>query len=136
MARYCARRDMVRTEEQNMSDKQHEAAEELFQHRNDPDEWETEEEHIEARPARTSVVSFRLPAEEMELLDQAAKGAGQTLSEYIRTAITMRRLHGDAEMPPTFNISYGSQFIVQRDDWKTWNTARASAHTDEMKQTA
>jgi len=127
---------MVRTEEQDMSDQQHKEAEELYQHRDDPDEWETEEEHIEARPARTSVVSFRLPSEEMELLDQAAKAAGQTLSEYIRTAIMMRRLHGDAEMPPTFNISYGSQFIAQRDDWKTWNTARASAQTDELRQIA
>ncbi len=121
-----------------MNEKKHATdAEELYQHRNDPDEWETEEEQIEVRPSRTSVVSFRLPAEEMVQLERAAKDAGQTLSEYIRTAIIMRRVHGNSLMPGTYNVSYGSQFIPQHDKWKTWTTApKAYAQTENLQAVA
>lgn len=64
--------------------------EDLYIHRNDPREWAKEPDQIEVRNTRTSVVSFRLPAEELEALSDAARTRGETLSEYIRTAIEWR----------------------------------------------
>jgi hypothetical protein len=65
-------------------------AEELWEHRNDPDEWEGEAEEIESRPSGSAVVSFRLPWEELETLDEAATARGESLSEFIREAVRIR----------------------------------------------
>ncbi len=73
-----------------MNEKGRNDSEDLHAHRNDPDEWADEPVQIEVRNARSSVVSFRLPAEELEALSDAARTAGETLSEYIRTAIQFR----------------------------------------------
>jgi hypothetical protein len=70
-------------------------SDDLYAHRNDPDEWANEPDQIEVRNTRTSVVSFRVPAEELEALTEAARKAGETLSEYIRSAIQLR-VHGIA----------------------------------------
>lgn len=64
--------------------------EDLYIHRNDLGEWAKEPDQIEVRSNRTAVVSFRLPAEELEALSEAARTTGETLSEYIRTAIQWR----------------------------------------------
>ncbi len=121
---------MVSLKEQIMSDStQHDDAEELFRHRHDPEEWETEEEVIEVRPTRTSVVSFRVPSEEMEWLERAAKEAGQTLSEFIRAALALLR-HVQRSTLATYNLSYGSQGVPQRDEWSTWTTALATTTED------
>ncbi len=73
-----------------MTDKARKDSDDLYAHRNDPNEWATEPEPIEVRSARTSVVSFRMPADELEALSEAAKRVGESLSEYIRTAIQFR----------------------------------------------
>jgi Ribbon-helix-helix protein, copG family len=65
-------------------------AEELWEHRNDPDEWSDEAEEIEARPSGSAMVSFRLPWEELEELDEAAAATGESLSEFIRTSLRIR----------------------------------------------
>ncbi len=119
-----------------MSDQHHDAAaEELYRHRHDPGEWEAEEEQIDVRPARTSVVSFRVPTPELDQLERAAQAAGQTLSVYIRTAITQHLSQGSATLPVTFNISFGIRYIMQHDIWQTWSNAPAST-TQELKLTA
>jgi hypothetical protein len=73
-----------------MKDKARKDPEDLYAHRNDPGEWANEPAQIEVRSARMSVVSFRLPAEELEILSDAARAMGETLSEYIRTAVKWR----------------------------------------------
>lgn len=66
-------------------------AKELWEHRDDPDEWEEEAEEIEVKPRRSSVVSFRLESEELDEVERAAASSGETLSEYIRNALRIRR---------------------------------------------
>lgn len=75
-----------------------ELAKEVFDNRREPGAWSDEAEVIEARPSRTAVVSCRLPLEEFEVLLQAAQEAGETLSDYVRTAIALRRQGG---VPPS-----------------------------------
>ena len=68
-------------------------AAELYEHRNDDGEWSDDVEKIEVRPRRTEVISFRVPSDELDLLEVAAKQAGVSLSEFVRETI-QRRLEG------------------------------------------
>jgi len=81
-----------------MSESRRDLARELYESRNDPDEWSEEAEEIEVKPRRSSVLSFRLPPEELDALEQAMAQTGESLSEYIRGALALR-LHTDATMP-------------------------------------
>lgn len=69
-------------------------AQELYEHRNDPDEWGEEAEPIIVKPVRSQVVSFRLPVAELARLEEAVKQTGESLSEYVRKAIVMRLTGG------------------------------------------
>jgi hypothetical protein len=64
--------------------------EELWERRHDPEEWSEEAVEIEARPTGSTVVSFRLPYEEYEELEEAASARGESLSEFIREAVRIR----------------------------------------------
>lgn len=91
------RRSRMVPEEQTMSKKSEHNGEnearELYEHRHDPEEWDEEPERIEVRPARSSVLSVRLPRTEFDALERAAAAEGETLSEYVRQAV-MRRIEG------------------------------------------
>jgi hypothetical protein len=63
---------------------------ELWDHRNDPEEWGEEPVEIEARPTGSTIVSFRIPWEEYEELQDAATAKGESLSEFIREALRYR----------------------------------------------
>lgn len=72
-----------------MSEK--ELADELYRHRHDAGEWSQDAAAIEARPGRTAVVSCRLPLNEFEDLENAADHVGESISDYVRGAIALRR---------------------------------------------
>ncbi|MEJ7843825.1 MAG: ribbon-helix-helix protein, CopG family [Rubrobacter sp.] len=78
-----------------MSENRRKLAEELYEHRNDPGEWGEEAEEIEVKPRRSSVLSFRLPPEEIDALEQDMARTGETLSEYIRNALALRLHRGN-----------------------------------------
>lgn len=78
---------------------------ELWESRNDPEEWSEEAVDIEVRPRRSSVVSFRLPPEEFDALERAMARTGESLSEFIRTALA-RRLRRDP-IRSTIELTYG-----------------------------
>lgn len=78
-----------------MSENRRKLAEELYEHRNDPGEWGEEAEQIEVKPRRSSVLSFRLPPEELDALERDMERTGETLSEYIRTALALRLHRGN-----------------------------------------
>ena len=63
---------------------------EIWAHRDDPEEWGEEAEDIQVRPSRSSVVSFRLPREELAEIEQARAHTGESLSEFIRGALALR----------------------------------------------
>ncbi|MGQ0779364.1 MAG: hypothetical protein ACT4NY_33945 [Pseudonocardiales bacterium] len=87
-----------------------ELAEHHWQHR---DEELGEEVEFEiAKPLRVTM-SFRLPAEEADVIRAAAATAGTSLSEWIRWA-TMRVAH-DAEVPPPRHaaISRARELLLQ-----------------------
>ncbi len=67
-------------------------AEELHRHRHDPDEWSEEAVPIEVRPSQMVVVSCRLPTEEFRALEEAAKAANESISEFVREAIRLRHI--------------------------------------------
>jgi hypothetical protein len=76
-------------QEERMSESEKDLVKEIWEHRDDPEEW-GEEENIEVRPRRSSVVSFRLPPEEFAVLEQAVAQTGESLSEFIRSALALR----------------------------------------------
>lgn len=65
-------------------------ADELFDHRNDPDEWDDEPVEIDVRPTGSEVVSFRLPSDELDRVMEAAQAAGESLSQFVRGALSVR----------------------------------------------
>lgn len=104
-------------------------ADELYAHRHDPDEWEEEPESIVVRPSRTSVVSVRIPTEDLDAIEQAAALAHQTISEYIRETIA-ERLHATAPVSATFSVTCSGTY-QQGNIWRTWNTAESSLGISE-----
>ncbi len=103
-----------------MSEK--ELADELYRHRHDAGEWSQEAEQIETRPGRTAVVSCRLPVNEFQGLEDAAEQAGESISEYIRRAIQLRRL-GSGHLPAihTDSIAVGhvQVTLTGATDWRS-----------------
>jgi hypothetical protein len=89
-----------------------EVAQEVYVHRHDPGEWAEEAENIAVRPARTAVVSFRLPLNELDALEDAAQEAGESLSEFVRKAIELRRSF--RKPPPVIAISPGTDNVQIR----------------------
>lgn len=95
---------------------------ELRAHRDDPDEWSEEAVAIEVRPSRSTVVSFRLPSEEFHALHGAAQRAGESLSEFIRSALSLR-LHGETA-PQALEVTSGVYRLQ-------YNTGLLPAHRTE-----
>lgn len=100
-----------------MSESRKDLAKELWEHRNDPDEWSEEAEEIEVKPRRSSVLSFRLPPEEIDALEEALEQTGESLSEYIRNALALR-MHAGAIAPMlgTLGITYGAYSGLDEND--------------------
>jgi len=65
----------------------------LYAHRDRSDDWDETPTEAQVHAQRAIVTSLRLPIEEFRAVQNAAKSAGQTVSEFIRTAIASR-LHG------------------------------------------
>lgn len=65
-------------------------ADDLFDHRNDPDEWDDQPVEIEVRPTGSEVVSFRLPSDELDRVMEAARAVGESLSQFVRGALSVR----------------------------------------------
>jgi Ribbon-helix-helix protein, copG family len=76
-----------------MNEKERELAEELELTRDDPGEWSDERAVIEVAPARSQVVSFRLPIDELERLNVLTDATGESLSDFIRQSIAFRVRH-------------------------------------------
>ena len=66
------------------------AADDLYDHRNEPGEWDDQPVDIEVRPTGSEVVSFRLPSDELDRVVEAAKAAGESLSQFVRGALRAR----------------------------------------------
>ena len=96
-------------------------AQELYDRREDTDEWEDTPEQIEVRPPRTAVLSVRLPIDEFNALEAVATSAGLSLSKFVREAI-MQKLRGTLIPTGTINKSIGYvESGAQTDDFKVWN---------------
>jgi ribbon-helix-helix CopG family protein len=87
-------------------------AKDLLQHRHDEDEWSDQAEAVSVRHTGSEVVSFRLPAEELDGLVEAAGNAGESLSEFIRKALALR-LHG-TPIGPSVEVSSGATRLTIR----------------------
>ncbi|WP_420622816.1 hypothetical protein [Candidatus Poriferisodalis sp.] len=67
-----------------------EGAAELYKHRDDPGEWDDQPVEIDVRPGGSEVVSFRIPTEELDSVTEAARVAGESLSQFVRGALSAR----------------------------------------------
>lgn len=67
--------------------------EQLHAGRDDPDEWDEAPAAVHVRPATTSVVSFRIPHDELELLQTVARARGESISDFVRASIRVRVGH-------------------------------------------
>jgi hypothetical protein len=73
-----------------MNEAEDRLAAELEETRDEKGEWGDESVEVDVRPSRMQVVSFRMPLEELETVVAAAKAAGESLSEFVRTSIALR----------------------------------------------
>lgn len=80
------------------------AAEQLHAHRDDADEWEDAPASVKVKQSRTEVVSFRLPSDELDRLEEAAAAAGETISVFIRRVL-QQHLGG---LPPSLQVTSGA----------------------------
>ncbi len=89
--------------EKIMTSNEKELAKVLHETRDDPDEWEESADEIEVRREGSQVVSFRIPAEEFELLLEAVEKTGDKLSTYLRKALLLC-VHG-TPVGPSVDVS-------------------------------
>lgn len=57
------------------------------------------------RSVKTAYLGFRLPVEEYQALSEAAAACGETVSEYVRKAIAIRRKGQTTKIPVTRNFN-------------------------------
>lgn len=72
-------------------------ADDLYESRYDPDEWDERPVQIEVRPTGSEVVSFRLPADELDRIVEA----GESLSQFVRGALRDRLEPTGQALAPT-----------------------------------
>jgi Arc/MetJ-type ribon-helix-helix transcriptional regulator len=82
------------------------AARKLHDHRGDQEEWEDTPARAKVQPARTEVVSFRLPSEQLDVIEGLAEQAGQSISEFIRSAV-LAYISGET-MEPFLDVQSGA----------------------------
>lgn len=85
---------------------------ELQEGRDRPGSWSEEPERIEVKPQATQVLSFRLSLDELEVLQEAAKELGESVSEFIRAALALR-IHG-VPIGPVVEVTSGSGTLTIR----------------------
>ncbi len=92
-----------------MSDQQ--LAQELYERRGDPDEWEDRPTEVKVQPTRSEVVSFRLPSDQLNLIEDLADQAGQSISEFLRNAV-LAYVHGET-ITPVLDVQAGGSGKLQ-----------------------
>ena len=81
---------------------------------NPRDHWEEKPAELRVKPSGSEVVSFRLPTEELNRLEDAAASVGETISQFIRRALETR-LQGGTQLSPAFDrIDPGAMTVVVR----------------------
>jgi hypothetical protein len=92
--------------------KEREVAKELHDHRGDSEEWEETPVRVKVQPARSEVVSFRLPSEQLDVIEGLADQAGQSISEFVRRRSSptsaARRWNPSSMFNPAPPANYGS----------------------------
>ncbi len=110
-------------------DHDEEVARQLERDADDEEMWEQEPVRIERRPSRTSVLSLRLPTDEFHALLSAARQSGESVSEYVRKAITARMA---TESPAThISVSHSSQGAPSSGVAQEWRTYTAGSARQE-----
>jgi len=115
-------------------------AKELWAHRDDPGEWGEEPVRIEVRPSRMELVSFRLPSSELDVLQEAASQSGESLSEFVRAAVSLRL--GRSGAVNNVEITTGLRLVTTQGPTtvtarRTWNSTPLRKNLpDELTKTA
>ncbi len=111
--------------------REEDVARELHEHRDDPEEWSEEAVEATVRPARTAVVSCRFPLDEIEALEQAARTAQESISEYVRNAVKLRQIGGlpNASVQATPGGAYSVQLQIRTNTTvgSIWSDAPSSS---------
>jgi hypothetical protein len=64
----------------------------------------------ETRTSKTSVLACRMPVDEIKAVEKAAAAVGESVSEYVRKAILMRR-EGQVPFQTVVSVSIGSPYM-------------------------
>jgi Ribbon-helix-helix protein, copG family len=102
-------------------------ARELYERRSDPDEWEDTPTEVKVQPARNEVVSFRLPSDQLNLIEELAAQAGQSVSEFLRNVI-LAYVRGET-MTPVLDVQAGGSGRLQL-TIRTWLPGSGHTYTD------
>ena len=80
--------------------------EELHTSRDDPDEWDDQTAEVHVRPMTTSVVSFRMPHDELNRLQGIARARGENISDFVRDSIRVRIGHLSDRESVAFELKF------------------------------
>ena len=67
-------------------------------------------EPSDTRLSKTAVLGCRMPLDEIKAVERAAAETGETVSEYVRNALLLRR-EGSIQLPSIVSISIGNQYM-------------------------
>ncbi len=87
-----------------------------------PEDKATETTGTEERASRSTMFTFRLPREELALIEQAATEAGMSVAEYVRKSVAMRPTVSVLARPQ-YDVLVSTPFF-QYGMVATWSEAR------------
>lgn len=107
-------------------------ADDLYEHRNDPEEWAEEAEQLTVKKTSSEVVSFRLSSDELDLVEEAAAARGQSLSEFIREAVRTS-LHGiPPQLPSAVALGSSAERLMAHVSHGWWNPQSTSSDAETV----
>lgn len=115
------------TRRRRSGERERAVAAKLHADRSDAAKWEDTAVEAEVQSQRAVITSLRLPVGEFVALQRAAKAAGQSVSEYVRNAISLM-LHGGAAVN-AFQVAMSSS------EARSHTTVRLSAFASEGAST-
>lgn len=111
-------------------------ADELYQRRHDPNEWAEEAEEVKVKKSRSEVVSFRLPSEDLDRIEEAAAARGQTLSELIREALRASLDGTPYQLPSLVALESSAERLLAHVSHGQWSQQSTSSGSETVSSEA
>jgi len=102
-------------------------------HKDDRDEWGEPERSPSASSRRlASMISVRFTPDEAQSVRAAARDAGESVSQFIRSAALRRARHGEAPVPSISGALPGAREVLWQSTWTVGGPAMSSLADGEF----